>query len=625
MAFLSPLLSARRAAPEVASSPLANAFPSYVGLRPAGELHATRSGRRALRVAVAAPAATFHVAAEAAPSPAVSPAPPAPAPTPISPAAAPPAPTGGAGPFSGLLSLKTEDAIERAKKGSPIEKLKAEKDGLSLKYEISELAKKPLEEIEANDIDHRLKWIGVWNRFKRTPGKFMMRLKVPNGILNSEQMRFLASVIAQYPEEFGVADITTRQNIQLRGIELPHVPEIVDGLRKLGLTSYQSGMDNVRNMVGSPIAGIDAEEMYDTRKLCKDIQDMITAGGEGNPEFTNLPRKFNICVSGGRDDYAHTDINDVGLRPCPDADGRMGFNVVLGGFMGSFRIAESLPMDAWVPEEDAVAFCRAVLEVFRENGNRKNRNKARLMWLIEEWGMPRFRAEVEAAMGKALEAAKALPEADKPWVRRHNLLGVHEQKQTGLHWVGLSVPVGRMLPWEMAEVARLADEFGSGEIRLTVEQNILIPNVPTGKVAAILADKFVEERFKIAPGPLVRNLVSCTGMQFCGFGLIETKNRSLEIARELEAELEIPGDVRMHWTGCPNTCGQAQLADIGIIGSTSAKRDGAKVEGANVIVDGKVGEGAEFGTMYKEGVPADELKAVIREILVTRHGATPRA
>lgn len=209
------------------------------------------------------------------------------------------------------------------------EKLKSEKDGLALKAELEQFASIGWEAMDETDREHRLKWLGVFFR-PVTPGKFMMRLRLPNGILTSAQMRVLGEVIERYGDD-GSFDITTRQNIQLRGVRIEDLPEIFNKFKSVGLTSVQSGMDNVRNITGDPVAGLDADELFDTRELVSQIQDMITSGGEGNLEFTNLPRKFNIAIAGGRDNSVHAEINDLAFIPA-FKDSQFGFNVLVGGF-----------------------------------------------------------------------------------------------------------------------------------------------------------------------------------------------------------------------------------------------------------------------------------------------------
>lgn len=229
----------------------------------------------------------------------------------------------------------------------------------------------------------------------------MMRLRIPNGVVTSDQMRYYGEAVKPYGPEIGVVDITTRQNIQLRGMPLEGGADIILGLNKLNQTSFQSGLDNVRNMVGSPIAGIDPFELFDTRQLTRDLDNWYSNYGHGNAEYGNLPRKFNIAVSGSRDDFAHTMINDIGLQPVAHSStGEMGFNVVLGGYMSIKRVAESIPMDAWVKPSEVVNLCKSILELFRDEGDRKDRQKARLMWLIEHMGLPAFKEAVEKRMSE---------------------------------------------------------------------------------------------------------------------------------------------------------------------------------------------------------------------------------
>jgi ferredoxin-nitrite reductase len=503
--------------------------------------------------------------------------------------------------------------VESTTKLNKFEKFKAEKDGLAVKDEIEAFAQMGWEAMDETDRVHRLKWLGIFFR-PVTPGKFMLRMRMPSGVITSEQMRVLAEIVQRYGDD-GNADITTRQNLQLRGIRLEDIPEIFSRFEPVGLTSVQSGMDNVRNITGSPVAGLDADELYDTRELVQQVQDMITNSGKGNPEFTNLPRKFNIAIAGCRDNSVHAEINDIAFVPAFKEE-TFGFNVLVGGFFSAKRCEAAIPLNAWVKPEQVVAICRAILEVYRDHGLRANRQKARLMWLIDEWGLEKFRAAVAEQMGQALS-----DEAEKDeiiWDKRDHI-GVYSQKQAGLNYVGLLVPVGRLYADDMFEFARLAEVYGNGEIRLTVEQNVIIPNIPDSRLEAFLAEPLLQ-KFTIDPAPLTRALVSCTGSQFCNFALVETKNRALAIATELEAELNLPQPVRIHWTGCPNSCGQPQVADIGLMG-TKARKDGKMVEGVDLYMGGKVGKDAQLGSRVQKGIPCDDLKAVLQGILIEQFGA----
>jgi ferredoxin-nitrite reductase len=489
------------------------------------------------------------------------------------------------------------------------EKLKAEKDGLLVKHELEHFAQIGWEAVDETDLTHRLKWLGIFFR-PVTPGQFMLRLRLPNGAMNGFKARTLAEIIQRYGDD-GSADITTRQNLQLRGILLEDIPDIFRQLEAAGMTSVQSGMDNVRNITGSPVAGLDADELIDTQGLVRKVQDMITGNGEGNPAFTNLPRKFNIAIEGGRDNSIHAEINDIAFVPAY-RDQVLGFNVLVGGFFSARRCEPAIPLNAWVPADDSVVeLCRAILEVYRDHGPRVNRQKARLMWLIDEWGLDQFRQRVVAAYGQPLATAAETDEMD--WDKRDHI-GVYRQKQPGLNYVGLHVPVGRLQAVDLFDLARLAEVYGNGELRLTVEQNVIIPHVPDSRLSVLLQEPLLE-KFSVAPSPLARSLVSCTGAQFCNFALVETKQRAQALALALDAELTLPQPVRIHWTGCPNSCGQPQVADIGLMG-TKVRKDGKTVEGVDIFMGGKVGKEAHLGEKVMQGVPCEDLQGVLTSLLI---------
>ncbi len=512
--------------------------------------------------------------------------------------------------------MTTTENLQNSK--NKFEKFKAEKDGLAVKEELEHFAQIGWEAVDKTDLEQRLKWLGIFYR-PVTPGKFMLRMRTPNGILNSEQTRTLAEIVQRYGDD-GSADITTRQNIQLRGIRLEDIPEIFSKLHTVGMTSMQSGMDNVRNITGSPMAGLDGEELIDTRELVKKVQDMITNSGEGNSEFTNLPRKFNIAIEGGRDNSVHAEINDIAFVPAYK-EGELGFNVLVGGFFSSKRCEAAIPLNAWIPptEKFVVGISRAILEVYRDYGLRANRQKSRLMWLIEALGMDEFRKLVKEAFGQPLATAAAEDVID--WDKRDHI-GVHAQKQAGKYYAGINVPVGRLSANDLFDLARLAEVYGESEIRLTVEQNVIIPHIAEEKLETFLSESLLE-KFSIEPEPLTRSLVSCTGATFCNFALVETKQRALDVARQLEAELNIPDGVRIHWTGCPNSCGQPQVANIGLMG-TKARKDGNMVEAVDLFMGGKVGKDAQLGQRVQKGIPCEDLPQVLRQILIDEFGATPK-
>lgn len=503
-----------------------------------------------------------------------------------------------------------------SEKLNKFEKLKAEKDGLAVRSELEHFAQIGWEAMDETDRVHRLKWLGVFFR-PVTPGKFMMRMRIPHGIMSTAQMRVLGDIVQRYGDD-GCADITTRQNLQLRGIRIEDLPEIFSRMESVGLTSVQSGMDNVRNITGSPVAGLEADELYDTRELVQQVQDLITNFGQGNPAFTNLPRKFNIAIEGSRDNSVHAEINDVAFVPAFKNE-VFGFNVVIGGFFSASRVAPAIPMNVWVTPDQVVALCEAILLVYRDNGPRANRQKSRLMWLLDQWGVEQFRNAVEERIGFALQ-----PEAESDaitWEKRDHI-GIYAQKQAGLNYVGLCVPAGRLEAGHMYELARLAEVYGTGELRLTVEQNVILPNVPDSRLEPLKLEPLLQE-FSIAPGPLERTLVSCTGAQFCNFAMVETKQQGIELARALDQDVQLDRSVRMHWTGCPNSCGQPQVADIGLMGS-KARKNGKVVPGVDLFTGGKVGKDAHLGKKTQTSIPVEDLRSHLRRMLVEDFGATLR-
>ncbi len=512
---------------------------------------------------------------------------------------------------------------EKVEKQNKFEKYKAEKDGLAVKDELGKFAEMGWEAVDKTDLTGRLKWLGVFYR-EVTPGKFMLRLRMPNGVISAEQMRVLAEIVQRYGDD-GCADITTRQNLQLRGVRLEDIPDIFERFKQSDLTSMQSGMDNVRNITGSPVAGIAVNELLDTQVMVRKVQDMITNSGEGNADFTNLPRKFNIAIEGTREDSIHSEINDIAFIPAFKEGvegGELGFNVLVGGFFSAQRCDSAIPLNAWVPADDdiVVAVCRAILSVFRDRGSRGKRQQTRLMWLIEAMGLEAFRAAVEVEMGADLAPAAPADAITEEGKSDH--LGVHPQKQAGLNYVGLHVPVGHFYADDMFEFARLSEVYGNGEIRLTVEQNVIIPNIPEARLAAFLQEEPVQ-KFSPDPSTLVRSTVSCTGSRFCNFALIETKQRAHALSQQLDELLSVPESVRLHWTGCPNSCGQPQVADIGFLG-TKARKDGKPVEAVDIYMGGKVGKHAQLGERVMKAVPCEDLPAVVSELLKEKFGAIAR-
>ncbi len=505
---------------------------------------------------------------------------------------------------------------------SKVEQAKAELCGLELAPRLAELADQGWEALDEATLTIRLKWLGIFFR-PVTPGRFMLRLRLPNGVIRSEQLDVLADAVDRCGDH-GSADITTRQNLQLRGLLLEDMAPLMESLERVGLTSRQSGHDNPRNITGNPLAGIDPEEFLDTRPLVQAIQTRLLA--DDGPR--NLPRKFNVAVGGAPDSFLLH--NDLAFLPAPhplDPQAPLGFTVMVGGFFSAQRNELAIPLGVWLRGDQLADFTLAVLQHYGIHGNRAQRNKSRLMYLIDSLGLASYRTAVlESHAGLAgATAAGVLPHDGGHLVSRapRDGLGVQAQKQAGLHWAGLHVPMGRLDAEAMLELARLARDHGSGELRFTEAQNVLLIDVPTDRLEALRAEPLLQ-RFRLEPGPLQAEAVSCTGSRYCSFALIPTKSTAQAVIDDLERRLDIPRAVRTHWTGCPNACGQPYMGQIGLMGA-KARQDGQMVEAARIFLGGAMGREPRLAELHDKGVPLSQLSDVLEGLLVERFGARRRA
>jgi ferredoxin-nitrite reductase len=504
-------------------------------------------------------------------------------------------------------------AAEAGAKLSKIEEAKAELCGLELAPQLAALAAQGWDNLDEATLTIRLKWLGIFFR-PVTPGRFMVRLRLPNGVIQADQLEVLAEAVDRCGED-GSADITTRQNLQLRGLLLEDMAPLMSAMEAVGLTSRQSGHDNPRNITGNPLAGLDPEELIDTRPLVEAIQARLLA--DDAPR--NLPRKFNVAVGGAPDSFLLH--NDLAFLPAHH-QGELGFTVMVGGFFSAQRNELAVPLGLWLRPDQLPLFSLAVLRHFELHGNRQARNKSRLMYLIDQLGLEGYRAAVmEVFTGLGGTAA---PHDGSHLVNRapRSGLGVQAQKQEGLHWVGLSVPVGRLDAAGMAELAQLARTYGSGELRFTEAQNVLLVNVPSERLEALLAEPLLQ-RFSPNPGALMAEAVSCTGNRYCSFALVPTKTTAQSVVEELEKRLELPHAVRTHWTGCPNACGQPYMGEIGLMGA-KARHEGQMVEAVKLFLGGDMGADPKLAELHDKGVPLTQLADVLEQLLVERFGARRR-
>ncbi len=494
-----------------------------------------------------------------------------------------------------------------------VEKIKLERHPLEVRDAIIETySKEGVEALHAVPGEmERLKWVGIYPQ-NQGGNNFMMRIKVPGGVLSPAQARVIGRIARDYAKgpypnpHFGdnFLDITTRQDIQMHWIQIEEIPEIWRRLEEVGMTTVQACGDSARNVLCCPVSGIDREEALDAYPIAREISSYFT----GNREYANLPRKFKMSVTGCLEDCAQAEINDIGMLPARLEDGTVGFNVRVGGGLSDGpRMASDI--DVFVRPEEAVEITRAIAQLYGELGNRENRWTCRMRYLVQELGPEGFREELEKRADFGLEPAGE----DLTKHYRGDHVGVHAQKQDGLYYVGLNVTVGRMSGEHLEEAGRLAGEYGD-EVRLATDQNLIITGVPEQRLDDFLAEPLLE-RYSPEPGPFERGVVACTGSEFCRFAIVETKIRAVEWAREMDRRVGDIGQeaVRMHFSGCSASCAQPQIGDIGFRGETAKTKDGI-VEGVDVGLGGSLGRDAAFIDWVEGAKPTDEIPDALERV-----------
>ena len=485
-----------------------------------------------------------------------------------------------------------------------IETLKAERDGLDVSEDLVRFAREGWKTIGEDDKE-RLKWVGVFYR-RPTPGHFMMRIRMANGIVTSEQARLLGEITKESGRN--VADVTTRQQVQLRWVTVEGVPEVMARLEAAGLSSLQTGMDNIRGIVGCPATGLAPTELLDTAPIAAAFQRIFL----GNKAFTNLPRKFNVTITGCLEHCTGGETQDISMTPAVATVGGedvAGFNVAVGGKQGSGGPRFATALDAFVTPGEAAELCAAIALIFRDHGPREARSRARLAFLVDEWGGERFRKELETRIGRDLPPAGR----DARGTRTTDHVGIFRQRQPGLNYVGLKTPVGRVTGDQLLELARIAERYGRGELRFTPSQNVLIPHVPDALLGELTGEPLLKA-LPYNPSEMQRGLVSCTGTDFCNLALIDTKARAMALARALEQRLGATRPLTVRWSGCPASCGNHHTADVGLQGC-KVKVDGKIVDGVHVFVGGRGGRDPRAAEKILEDVPCDALPEALDRLV----------
>lgn len=481
------------------------------------------------------------------------------------------------------------------------EQLKKDDDGLNVRQRITDVyAKRGFDSIDPSDLRGRFRWYGLYTQ--RQPGidggrtavlepeeledrYFMVRIRIPGGQLDLDQLRTIADLSRRFGR--GVADITDRQNVQLHWVEIENVPALWEALEAVGLSTTEACGDSPRNMLGCPVAGIDAGEVTDATPALMETNRRY----EGDPAFSNLPRKYKTVISGCGSLCTTHEINDVAFVGVTGPDGEPGFdlwvggglstNPMLGKRLGTFVTADRVP-DVWA----------AVTSIFRDYGYRRLRNRARMKFLVADWGPEKFREVLEKEyLGYALPDGPAPAE---PAHGRRDHVGVHRQHD-GNYFVGFAPRVGRMPGDTLAHVADLAEAHGSTRVRTTVEQKIVILDVAPERVESLVSALEAAD-LQVRPSTFRRQTMACTGIEFCKLAIVETKQRGSEVIDELERRLpDFDEPLTINLNGCPNSCARIQTADIGLKGMLVRDDGGNQVEGFQIHLGGTLTHGGGFG------------------------------
>jgi sulfite reductase (ferredoxin) len=478
---------------------------------------------------------------------------------------------------------------------NPNEEFKQADDGLNVRARIEEIySREGFASIPGEDLRGRMRWWGLYTQ--RKPGidggktatldpaeldaeYFMLRVRSDGGALTGPQLRTVAQISTEFARD--TADVTDRQNIQLHWIRIEDVPEIWERLESVGLTTAEACGDTPRVILGSHVAGIAADEVLDGTPAVREILERYI----GSPEFSNLPRKFKTAISGSPSlDVAH-EVNDVSFVGVEHPEHGPGFDLWVGGGLSTNPMFAQR-LGAWVPLDEVADVWKGVVSIFRDHGYRRLRNRARLKFLMADWGPEKFRdvLETEYLHRSLLDG----PAPQAPSAHRRDHVGVHAQND-GLHWVGVAPVAGRVSGTTLATVADVAERWGSGRVRLTAHQKLLVLDVPedqTHHVEAALA----EVGLPADPSEWRRGVMACTGIEFCKLALVETKARAGTVIAEMERRLpEFDVPFSIHINGCPNSCARTQVADIGLKGMVQSDDDGNLVEIFQVHLGGGLG------------------------------------
>lgn len=466
----------------------------------------------------------------------------------------------------------------------------------------------------------RFRFFGLFN-VSPVQNSLMLRCRIPAGELSAAQLRGLADMADRFSD--GTSAITTRSNLQLRHIQPKDALDVLMQLSQLGLTSRGAGVDNVRNITASPSAGIDPQELIDPRPYAHALHHLIL----NCRDLFDLPRKFNVSFDGGGLIDTVADTNDIGFmavnvpRPCRGTEVGNGlttevppgvyFRVELCGITGHKQLASDCGI--LIRPEDSVALSAAMLRVFSDHGDRTDRKKARLKYLVDRWGVDRFLEETQKRLAFQLLLVSPDHCESRPPARKHSHLGIHPQKQPGLNWAGVVVPVGLLSSGQMLSISALAEKHGSGKMRLTPWQNLILADIPDASVPALNAD-LRAAGLSCESSNVMGGLVACTGSKGCKYAAADTKTDAIRTGEWLQSRLNLDQPVNIHFTGCPHSCAQHYVGDIGLQ-AVKVERGDTSVDGYHIVIGGGTGAEAGIARPVRSSVPADEVPAVVESIL----------
>lgn len=485
-----------------------------------------------------------------------------------------------------------------------VEEWKKEKHGFDVWKEVLAHASAgtAMKDIPPADLE-RMKWHGVFYRKRDAPGTYMLRIRITACELSAWQAKTIARIA--YDHGYGIVDVTTRANIQVQGLDIDDVPRALERLAETGLTCKQTGHDNVRNVFGHPFSGIDPDEIVDTRTLCRQITEIFL----DHRDYADLPRKFNIAVCGRPEHAVHYWTQDLAWLAARNPAGKAFFRVLIGGKQGqSPRLGWHLPVR--VEPDEVVLVTRALLDLFREKGLRDKRDGARFRFLIEKIGLDAVLDEVQERLGRRLPRSVDEPIPPSGY---EDLVGWFKQKTPDRWIMGLCPLLGRMSWQQLEGIAVASERWGSGQLRTTPEQGIAVIDIPTGFRDAIATDA---ARFGLSvhADSLERNMVACTGKQFCNIAVSETKGHALRLIDRLRQRSLALHGIRIHMSGCPSACGNHHTADIGLKG-VRVKRILGTREGFDVYLGGGVAGRLHLGMPYRLGVDVEQLPQLIDEVV----------